>query len=130
MCIQTGPAPGPYTRCREAIAMYWRSGMRSCEAATAIMPSPQRTAPMVNAKAQIQGKTERKGKEGEAHREELLQNHDEEDVNHGGSHPVIPLVRGLAVVHLLGRRPLRRRGGRLCARGRARRHLPPLRAPA
>ena len=63
--------------------MYWRSGMRSCEAATAIMPSPQRTAPMVNAKAQIQGKTERKGKEGEAHREELLDIHDEEDGSHG-----------------------------------------------
>ena len=72
---------------------------------------------MVNAKAQIQGKTERKGKEGEAHREELLQIHDEEDVNHGGSRPIIPLVCGLAVVHLPGRRPLRRRGGRLRARG-------------
>ena len=85
---------------------------------------------MVNAKAQIQGKTERKGKEGEAHREELLQIHDEEDVNHGRSRPVIPFVRGLTVVHLLGRRPLRRRGGRLCARGGARRRSPPLRAPA
>ena len=54
---------------------------------------------MRRAEFQTLGKTEKKAKEGEAHREELLDIHDEEDGSHGREKCAVPPKEGAAALN-------------------------------